>query len=106
MFRIAYTSSALDDIEWFLKRDRKTIFDETEDRLTHQPNVETRNRKRLRPNQVAEWELRIGEFRVFYDVDTEANVVEVKMVGYKERNNCLRRARSIHYENCNRVLAV
>lgn len=52
----------------------------------HQPNAETRNRKILRPNQVAEWELRIGKYRVFYDVDTAMNTVEVKMVGYKEGN--------------------
>jgi mRNA-degrading endonuclease RelE of RelBE toxin-antitoxin system len=60
-----------------------------EEQLTHQPTVETRNRKKLRPNQIAEWELRIGKYRVFYDVDTGANVVEVKMIGYKEGNRLL-----------------
>ena len=41
---------------------------------------------RWRPNQIAEWELRIGKYRVFYDVDAEASAIEVKMISYKEGN--------------------
>jgi mRNA-degrading endonuclease RelE of RelBE toxin-antitoxin system len=37
----------------------------------------------LRPNQLAEWELRVGDCRVFYDVDVDANVVKIVAVGYK-----------------------
>jgi hypothetical protein len=44
--------------------------------LTQQPVQETRKRKRLRPNQVAEWELRIGDFRAFYDVDEENEIMK------------------------------
>ncbi len=93
MFRIAFTPSALDDIQWFRKHEPKIIFDKTEGQLTYQPNVETRNRKKLRPNQVAEWELRSGKYRVFYDVDTDRNTVEVKMVGYKGGNQLLVRGK-------------
>jgi mRNA-degrading endonuclease RelE of RelBE toxin-antitoxin system len=32
---------------------------------------------------LAEWELRIDEFRVFYDVDLEEQVVKIEAVGYK-----------------------
>lgn len=46
----------------------------------------TWNRKPLRPNDISTWELRIGQRRVFYDVDTEDNVVTVKAVGWKEHN--------------------
>jgi mRNA-degrading endonuclease RelE of RelBE toxin-antitoxin system len=45
--------------------------------------VETRNRKRLHPNDLAEWELRVGKFRVFYDVDETELRVKVEAVGYK-----------------------
>ncbi len=86
MFEIAFTPSALEDIDWFRKREQTTIFDMTEKQLAYQPNVETRNRKMLRPNQVAEWELRIEKYRVFYDVDSGTSAVEIKMVGYKEGN--------------------
>jgi mRNA-degrading endonuclease RelE of RelBE toxin-antitoxin system len=50
--------------------------------LQHEPRVETRNRKRLRPNPVAPWELRIREVRVFYEVD-EPGVVTVLAIGTK-----------------------
>lgn len=32
------------------------------------PLLETRNRNPLRPNETSQWELRIGKYRVFYDV--------------------------------------
>lgn len=86
MFTIGFTPSAFDDLAWFRKRDQSLIFDEIEQQLTHQPNVETRNRKKLRPNQTAEWELRIDRFRIFYDVNNAAQSVEIKMVGRKTGN--------------------
>jgi mRNA-degrading endonuclease RelE of RelBE toxin-antitoxin system len=48
--------------------------------------TDTRNRKKLRPNDVSEYELRISKFRVFYDVDEEAKTVKIEAVGYKEGN--------------------
>ena len=44
-----------------------------EEQLSHEPNRETRNRKRLRPNQTAEWVIRVDRFRVFYDIEESAN---------------------------------
>ncbi|HEX5760299.1 MAG TPA: hypothetical protein VF121_14015 [Thermoanaerobaculia bacterium] len=41
----------------------------------------------MRPNPLAPWELRIGELRVYYDVDEEPErVVSVLAIGVKERN--------------------
>ena len=55
--------------------------------LVHEPAVETRNRKPMRPNPVAPWELRIGNLRVYYDVEEEPEpVVYVRAVGVKQRN--------------------
>jgi mRNA-degrading endonuclease RelE of RelBE toxin-antitoxin system len=51
--------------------------------------VETRNRKRLRPNPLAPWELRVGDLRVFYDVDAEASCVRIVAVGRKEHNRLI-----------------
>jgi hypothetical protein len=55
--------------------------------LLNQPNVETKNRKPMRPNPVAPWELRIGSLRGYYDVEEypETKVI-VAAVGVKERN--------------------
>ncbi len=86
MFQVALTQSALDDIAWFSKRERTIICDRIEEQLTYEPTAPTRNRKKVRPNQTAEWEVRIDNFRVFYDVDASENVVEVKVVGHKPGN--------------------
>ena len=55
-----------------------------ESQLIHEPTRETRNRKQLRPNELAEWELRVDEFRVFYDVTDEA--VNIVAIGLKQGN--------------------
>jgi mRNA-degrading endonuclease RelE of RelBE toxin-antitoxin system len=51
----------------FRKNKRRIISDGITLFLTHDANVETRRRKPLRPNRIAPWELRIDEYRVFYD---------------------------------------
>jgi hypothetical protein len=38
----------------------------------------------MRPNPIAPWELRIGDLRVYYDV--ERNLVKILAVGEKDRN--------------------
>ncbi len=86
VFDIRFTESALEDIAWFRGRDRQVVFDGIQQQLAHEPLVETRNRKKLRPNKTAEWEVRIEEFRVFYDGDAEPGIVEVKVVGRKVGN--------------------
>ncbi|MGH8577474.1 MAG: type II toxin-antitoxin system RelE/ParE family toxin [Gammaproteobacteria bacterium] len=60
-----------------------------------QPAIETRNRKRLRPNQLAEWELRIDRFRVFYDVDEPTQRTKIVAVGYKRRSRLYLRGEEI-----------
>ena len=61
--------------------------DAVERQLRHQPTLETRNRRPMRPNPVAPWELRIGNLRVYYDVTEEPEfVVHILAVGLKQRN--------------------
>ena len=63
------------------------VLDTVEEQLAHEPTVETRNRKPMRPNPVAPWEPRIDPLRVYYDVQEEPEqVVKVRAVGIKERN--------------------
>jgi mRNA-degrading endonuclease RelE of RelBE toxin-antitoxin system len=85
-FAIILTKSALADLGDFRKFDQQRLRDAVGEQLTVQPLQETRNRKHLRPNELAEWELRVGEFRVFYDVDETEERVKVVAVGYKEGN--------------------
>jgi len=55
--------------------------------LEHEPTVATRNRKPMRANPLAPWELRIGTLRVYYDVEEHPEpIVRVRAVGVKEGN--------------------
>ncbi|MFH1706484.1 MAG: type II toxin-antitoxin system RelE/ParE family toxin [Planctomycetota bacterium] len=81
-----YSPTAGDHLKCLRKRDQVCILDAVDDRLIFQPDVETRNRKRMRPNPVAPWELRIGALRVYYDVETEPmRRVCIRAVGLKIR---------------------
>lgn len=41
----------------------------------------------MRPNPLAPWELRIGDLRVYYDVEEDPTpVVYIRAIGIKERN--------------------
>jgi hypothetical protein len=52
-----------------------------------QPTLATRKRKVLRPNPIAPWELRLGDIRVFYEVQEEPKpLVIVKAVAIKRHN--------------------
>ena len=63
------------------------VLDTIDDQLIHQPDVETRNRKPMRPNPLAPWELRIDDLRVYYDIRKEPQQrVTIVAVGVKERN--------------------
>lgn len=68
----------------FKKYEQQSIFDQVDEQLLYEPTLETRSRKKLRPNSVAEYELRIGKFRVFYDVDEPVKIVKIEAIGYKE----------------------
>lgn len=71
----------------FLKKyEQQQVITGIEAQLQYNPDQEARNRKRLRPNQVSEWELRLGKFRVFYDVFEQVLVVRIEAVGYKDGN--------------------
>jgi mRNA-degrading endonuclease RelE of RelBE toxin-antitoxin system len=82
-YDIEFTSDALNDFKSFRKFEQRTIFELIEARLQYEPTMETRHLKRLRPNHLAEWELSIGRFRVFYDVDVQIHRVKVEALGYK-----------------------
>jgi mRNA-degrading endonuclease RelE of RelBE toxin-antitoxin system len=85
MWEIEIAVEAAKDLHWFRKKDQTLIGERIETQLRHQPDEVTRNRKRLRPGHRGEWELRIGNIRVFYDLDLEASVVRITGVGLKER---------------------
>ncbi len=86
-YRIEYSPEAFDHLQGLSVRDQRTVVDGVDEQLAHEPLVETRNRKPMRPNPIAPWELRIGRLRVYYEVKEDPDpVVTVLAVGVKERN--------------------
>ena len=83
MFSIEFTSLATEHLNVFRKNQQQLIVSGIEVQLTHEPHVETRNRKKMRPNKVAQWELRIGPFRVFYNLIEASGVVSIEAIGLK-----------------------
>lgn len=86
-YRIEYSPEAETHLRALTARQRSTVLDAVDERLAHEPAVETKNRKPMRPNPVAPWELRIGTLRVYYDVpDEPEQAVKVRAIGVKHRN--------------------
>jgi mRNA-degrading endonuclease RelE of RelBE toxin-antitoxin system len=82
VYTITYADEVAGDLRKVPASARSRILDEIEVQLTYEPMRQTRNRKVLigvippwmHVNAV--WELRVGEYRVFYDVDeAELHVV-------------------------------
>lgn len=58
-------------------------------RLRDQPMTPSRAIKRLHPNPLAEFELRVGDLRVLYNVETENTEVVLLVVGRKVGNTLI-----------------
>jgi mRNA-degrading endonuclease RelE of RelBE toxin-antitoxin system len=94
--KIDYSPEAMDHLAALPKNDQVAIVDQVHRLLADQPTLPSRKRKRLMPNEVAQWELRLGDLRVFYDVATEEKqdgeqkteqlAVTIKAIGKKSHN--------------------
>jgi mRNA-degrading endonuclease RelE of RelBE toxin-antitoxin system len=83
---IEFATAVEEHLQSLSARQRGLVFDGIEQHLAHQPALETRNRKPMRPNPLATWELRLGDLRVYYRiVDEPKKIVQVAAVGVKKR---------------------
>ena len=84
MYEIEFSEGVEKDLKKIRVYDRNIILGAVEKQLAHTPNVETKKRKMLvclvPPFESAPplWELRVGEYRVFYDVDEGERKVYVR----------------------------
>ncbi len=83
-YRVEIRDRALLDLKYLRAYEQRLILDAIRVELPWEPETETRNRKSLRPNDLAAWEMRVGNLRVFYDVSSQAESVIVKAVGWKQ----------------------
>jgi mRNA-degrading endonuclease RelE of RelBE toxin-antitoxin system len=86
MFEVIVEETAGEDLDELRTFDRRVIEGALDEQLSNDPLVPTRNRKPL-DSFVPEWEhvqpiwqLRVGDFRVFYDVDETAQTVHVRRI--------------------------
>ena len=85
-FAVQIMLSALAELKAIPVFSRRQITQAIDEQLPHQPAVPARNRKFLEGLQPAfeceppVWELRVGSYRVFYDVDEGSQTVYVRAV--------------------------
>ena len=85
-FSVRFVPSADEDLDYYQAREQRIILDGIGTFLEADADVKSRRRKQLRPNPLAPWELRIGDYRVFYEAKPEG-LVRVLAVGHKMHND-------------------
>jgi mRNA-degrading endonuclease RelE of RelBE toxin-antitoxin system len=86
-YRIEYSPDAEEHLQVLPVWQRKIILDGVDKQLYHHPTKQTKNRKPMRPNPLAPYELRFGNLRVYYDVTHHPEpVVLIRAIGIKEHN--------------------
>jgi mRNA interferase RelE/StbE len=81
---IILAPEAADDFKKLVARDRSTIKEAIETHLRHEPQRTSKSRiKKLRGVSQPQYRLRVGEFRVFYDV--RESTVEVLAIVPKSK---------------------
>ena len=88
MYDIEFTQDAQDDLAWFSRREQNIILDGIRSNLRYEPTLITLQQHPCRDDstKIADWELRIGPYRVYYDVDEVILIVDVQRIGAKPNN--------------------
>ena len=88
-FTVELASNAREELRAMRPFDRQAVLEKVRQVLTSQPNVETRNCKPLHGlkvpwDQVGDtWELKVDEFRVFFQIEPDTENVIVKAIRHK-----------------------
>ena len=89
LLALAFSEGVKADLEGLRAYDCRILLEAIETQLTHAPHVETKKCKLLRnlapPFEAIPpiWQLRVGAFRVFYDVNEEEHRVYVRAIRRK-----------------------
>jgi mRNA-degrading endonuclease RelE of RelBE toxin-antitoxin system len=93
-FQITITTDAESQWRTLPVREQRLLEAAIQARLVHQPTTVTKAVKRLRSNPLAEFELRVGDLRVLYNVE-ETEVV-LLIVGRKVGNKLIVAGEEFH----------
>ena len=93
-FQVTLTPSAEEDLRNFRVREQRTIADAILVHLSVDADIVSRRRRKLRPNPLAPWELRVGDYRAFYEIEGNT-AVKVVAIGHKEHNSLFIRGKIV-----------
>ncbi len=88
MYAIEYAEGIAEDLADLRTYERTQILDRIEEQLTHEPTRQTRDKILVGlapPWEYIEpvWELRVGQYRIFYDVDEAASIMVIRAIRRK-----------------------
>ena len=87
---VEVTEAAVEHLRWFGKKTGRKVLKQALEYLEQHPLASTKNLKTLRPNPIADRELRLfGMYRVLFSVDEDASLVTIILVGEKRGNQLL-----------------
>lgn len=95
--------SALNDLGYFQKFDQVAVVKAMEQKLRRDPTKLSTNLKALKPNPLAQYQLRIvGRFRALYNVSPERCAVTLVLIGEKIGNKLFVQGKEFtyHHEDC------
>jgi mRNA-degrading endonuclease RelE of RelBE toxin-antitoxin system len=93
-FKIVITEEADRQFRSLPVRDQRILEAAILSRLEQQPTTPTKAVKRLRPNPLAEYELRAGDLRALYNV--EGDEVVILIIGRKAGNKLIVEGEEFH----------
>ncbi len=93
-YTLAFASAVSEHLRAIDAKHHALVREKIGEQLRFEPGAETTNRKPLRQPAPFEatWEIRFGpdnRFRVLYDIDEEARVVQVMAIGEKQRERLI-----------------
>ena len=91
-FEVLFVPSADEDLGCYQAHEQRIIRDAIGEFLEVDADVQNKRRKPLRSNPLAPWALRVGDYRVFYEIKADG-VVRVLAVGRKRHNELFIRGR-------------
>jgi mRNA-degrading endonuclease RelE of RelBE toxin-antitoxin system len=100
-FKISITEDADRQFRSLPAREQRILEAAIESRLEHEPTKPSKAIQRLRPNPLAEFELRAGDLRALYDV--EGDEIVILIVGRKVGNKLIVEGEEFHGHQDNPV---
>ena len=93
-FTVIILPGADADLTFFRAHEQRIILIGIATYLVADATIETKRRKRLDPNHIAPWELRIDHYRIFYAIEN-ATLVKVVAIGSKDHNDLYIRGKKV-----------